>query len=82
MQRGAVILLITLALLALAEGLARLAEWVHPGGDRLAFAYSPYRMLKMARAPWPLDSRRFSRPGTGQLPRLLPGRLLQELNMP
>ena len=44
-----------LLLLALAEGAARLAEWVHPGRDQVSFEYAPYRMLKMARAPWPLD---------------------------
>jgi hypothetical protein len=55
MSRGFLIILNTLLLLALAEGAARLAEWVHPGGDQVAFAYSPYRMLKMQRAPWPLN---------------------------
>jgi hypothetical protein len=55
MSRGFLILLHTLVLLALAEGAARVAEKLHPGGDQVAFAYSPYRMLKMQRAPWPLD---------------------------
>jgi lysophospholipase L1-like esterase len=45
----------TIILLALAEGVARLAEWVHPAGDAVTFAYSPYRMLKMSQAPWPLN---------------------------
>lgn len=45
----------TLLALGLAEGAARLAERIHPGGDQVSFVYSPYRMLKMDRAPWPLD---------------------------
>ena len=55
MSRGFLILLNTLLLLALAEGAARVAEKLHPGGDQVTFAYSPYRMLKMQRAPWPLN---------------------------
>lgn len=55
MQRGVVILSLTLALVALAEGAARLAEWVRPERAEISFAYSPYRMLRMDRAPWPLD---------------------------
>lgn len=59
MPRGilSVPLIVTNALLALAlaEGAARLAERAHPGGDQVSFRYSPYRMLQMDRAPWPLD---------------------------
>ena len=57
MPRGLLIAVYTLALLTLAEGAARLAEWVHPGtgAAEVTFAYSPYRMLKMTRAPWPLN---------------------------
>jgi hypothetical protein len=55
MQRGFLIALNTISLLALAEGAARLAEWAHPDAEGVAFAYSPYRMLKMTRAPWPLN---------------------------
>jgi hypothetical protein len=55
MPRGLLIALNTIVLFALAEGAARLAEWVHPDGEAVTFAYSPYRMLKMTRAPWPLN---------------------------
>jgi hypothetical protein len=55
MPRGFLIVFNTLLLLALAEGAARMAEWVHPGSEDVAFVYSPYRMLKMSRAPWPLN---------------------------
>jgi hypothetical protein len=55
MSRGLLIILNTLLLLALAEGAARVAEKLHPGGDQVAFTYSPYRMLKMQRAPWTLN---------------------------
>jgi hypothetical protein len=59
MHRGLVIFLNTLLLVALSEGVARLAEWVHPRRDELGFAYSPYRMLRMASAPWPLNREGF-----------------------
>jgi hypothetical protein len=55
MPRGVLIALNTIVLLTLAEGAARLAEWVHPDGEAMTFAYSPYRMLKMTHAPWPLN---------------------------
>lgn len=59
MPRGAlsisVIVVNTLMAFGLAEGAARLAEKLHPGGGQITFEYSPYRMLKMDRAPWPLD---------------------------
>ena len=55
MPRGVLIALNTIALFTLAEGTARFAEWVHPGAEGVTFAYSPYRMLKMTHAPWPLN---------------------------
>jgi hypothetical protein len=55
MQRVSLILVNTFLLLVLFEGAARVAERIHPGGDAVAFAYSPYRMLKMQRAPWALN---------------------------
>ena len=39
----------------LVEGGARLAEWLHPPVQELTFRYAPYRMLRMAEAPWPLN---------------------------
>src|SRR5579863_3204346 len=45
----------TLLLLLGAEGVARLAEWIHPPADDLTFEYAPYRMLKMSRSPWQLN---------------------------
>jgi hypothetical protein len=45
----------TLILLTLAEGAARMAEWLRPQSNDLAFDYAPYRMLRMTRAPWPLN---------------------------
>lgn len=59
MPRGALIVLNTLLLLALAEGGARLAEWIHPQRADVAFEYAPYRMLKMSKAPWPLNREGF-----------------------
>jgi hypothetical protein len=59
MQRVFLIFLNTLLLLAVAEGAARVAERFRPGGDEVAFVYSPYRMLKMQRAPWPLNREGF-----------------------
>ncbi|HEY1759022.1 MAG TPA: SGNH/GDSL hydrolase family protein [Bryobacteraceae bacterium] len=62
MHRGLLIVLNTLALLALAEGAARLAERIHPetaGIGDITFAYSPYRMLKMTQGPWPLNREGF-----------------------
>ena len=55
MARGSQILLSTALALLLAECAARCAEWLHPSSDAVAFAYSPYRMLKMTHAPWPLN---------------------------
>src|SRR5579862_7429137 len=49
------IFLTTLLLLLGSEGIARLAEWIHPPGDDLTFEYAPYRMLKMSHAPWQLN---------------------------
>ena len=51
MTHVALVIVQTLAWLALAEGGARLAEWLRPGGDDIAFDYAPYRMLRMVRAP-------------------------------
>jgi hypothetical protein len=59
MQRAILIAVHTLLWLALAEGAARLAEWIHPDTSDVTFAYSPYRMLKMAQAPWPLNREGF-----------------------
>jgi len=55
MPRGFLIAFNTIIAFALVEGAARLAEWVHPQGDSLRFAYSPYRMLKMSQAPFALN---------------------------
>jgi hypothetical protein len=55
MSRALLIVLNTLLLLLFAEGAARLAERIHPDTETVAFAYSPYRMLKMTQAPWPLN---------------------------
>lgn len=49
------IVLNTLLLLAACEWAARVAEWIHPPSAELSFEYAPYRMLKMSRAPWPLN---------------------------
>jgi hypothetical protein len=49
------ILLNTALLLVLLEGAARFAEWLRPQVDDVTFAYAPYRMLKMVKAPWPLN---------------------------
>lgn len=49
------LILSTLLLLTLAEAGARLAEWIHPRAEDLTFEYAPYRMLKMVKAPWPLN---------------------------
>ncbi len=49
----------TVLLLALVEGGARIAEWLHPPVEELSFDYAPYRMLKMSRAPWPLNHEGF-----------------------
>ena len=54
-SRVSLILVNTLLGLALAEGAARLAEWLHPSREQVAFEYAPYRMLRMSRAPWPLN---------------------------
>ena len=59
MPRAALILFQTLLLLGLAEGAARLAEWLHPAAEDVTFAYAPYRMLRMANAPWPLNREGF-----------------------
>jgi len=49
------IVLNTALLLALVESVARLAEWLHPAVEEIEFGYAPYRMLKMTKAPWPLN---------------------------
>jgi hypothetical protein len=59
MTRVGWIVLNTVLLLALAEGAARIAEWLHPPAEELSFDYAPYRMLKMSRAPWPLNRQGF-----------------------
>jgi len=59
MTRIARIVINTLLLVALAEGVARIVEWVHPPAEDLSFDYAPYRMLKMNRAPWPLNREGF-----------------------
>ena len=59
MARGLLILANSALALMLAECAARCAEWLHPSSDAVAFAYSPYRMLKMKQAPWPLNSAGF-----------------------
>jgi lysophospholipase L1-like esterase len=55
MTRAALILFQTLILLTMVESAARMAEWLRPRSDDLAFDYAPYRMLRMTRAPWPLN---------------------------
>jgi hypothetical protein len=55
MTRVALVLFQTLILLTLAEGAARIAEWLRPRSAEVAFDYAPYRMLRMTRAPWPLN---------------------------
>jgi lysophospholipase L1-like esterase len=55
MTRAAQVLLQTLLLLALVEGAARIAERVRPRREDVTFDYAPYRMLRMTRAPWPLN---------------------------
>lgn len=59
MPRGVLIALNTLIAFALAEGAARLAEHVRPEGEAMRFAYSPYRMLKMSQASFPLNREGF-----------------------
>lgn len=59
MTRAAVVIVQVLGWLLLAEGAARLAEWLRPGAEDIAFDYAPYRMLRMVRAPWPLDREGF-----------------------
>ncbi len=59
MPRGFLIAFNTIVAFALAEGAARLAEWVHPPNDTMRFAYSPYRMLKMIQAPFALNREGF-----------------------
>ena len=58
MNRAAQMIAQTLLLL-LTEGGARLAEWIHPGGEDIVFDYAPYRMQRMVRAPWPLNREGF-----------------------
>jgi hypothetical protein len=53
------ILVNTVLLAALAEGAARLADWIHPECPDMTFGYAPYRMLRMTRAPWPLNREGF-----------------------
>jgi lysophospholipase L1-like esterase len=59
MSRAALVAFNTLLLLALCEGGARVAEWARPESDDLTFDYAPYRMLRMARGPWPLNREGF-----------------------
>jgi hypothetical protein len=59
MTRAAWVAVNTLALAALAEGAARLAEWLRPPSQEVAFDYAPYRMLRMSKAPWPLNREGF-----------------------
>lgn len=59
MPRSFLIVFNTILLFAATEGAARLAEWVHPVRDAVTFSYSPYRMTKMAQAPWPLNREGF-----------------------
>jgi len=60
MFRTASFILLNTALVAvLAEGVAHVAEWVHPVTEEVAFEYAPYRMLRMSRAPWPLNREGF-----------------------
>jgi hypothetical protein len=59
MARVPWIVLNTAMLLALLEGGARIAEWLHPPTEDLSFDYAPYRMLKMTHAPWPLNREGF-----------------------
>jgi hypothetical protein len=53
------ILLNTLLAAALAECLAHAAERLHPAREEITFDYAPYRMLRMSRAPWPLNREGF-----------------------
>jgi hypothetical protein len=55
MTRVALVVFQTLILLTVAEGAARIAEWLRPPREEVAFDYAPYRMLRMTRAPWPLN---------------------------
>ena len=59
MNHPAQIVARTLLVLLLAEGAARVAEWIRPGAEDIAFDYAPYRMLRMIRAPWPLNREGF-----------------------
>jgi len=59
MVRAAQVIAQTVLLLAVAEGGAHVAEWLHPGSEEIAFDYAPYRMLRMIRAPWPLNREGF-----------------------
>ncbi|HEV8144782.1 MAG TPA: SGNH/GDSL hydrolase family protein [Bryobacteraceae bacterium] len=59
LRAASLILLNTLLLAALAESIARVAEWVRPERAELAFEYAPYRMLRTTRAPWPLNREGF-----------------------
>jgi hypothetical protein len=53
--RAAAVLVQTVLLLLAAEFAARVIEAVRPARDELSFTYAPYRMLRMAKAPWPLN---------------------------
>jgi hypothetical protein len=55
MNRIPIILCNTLLAMVLAEGAARIAEWLHPESAEIRFAYAPYRMLRMVKAPWALN---------------------------
>ena len=60
MGRRLTLVLTQLAVVAgLLEGGARIAEWIHPFRPDLSFRYAPYRMLRMEKAPWPLNREGF-----------------------
>lgn len=59
LQNAPLILVNTLLALGLLEGAARTAEWMRPLSEDVAFEYAPYRMLRMSRAPWPLNREGF-----------------------
>jgi hypothetical protein len=59
MTRVALVVFQTLLLFTLAEAAARVVEWRYPGTSEIAFDYAPYRMLRMTKAPWPLNHEGF-----------------------
>src|SRR5206468_1837985 len=54
-RNTSIVVFTTLALALLAEGGARIAEWLHPNHQALSFSYAPYRMLRMTKGPWALN---------------------------